>query len=415
MKCVILAAGKGERLEPLTAEMPKCMLPLAGKPIIEHILMAVKQAGVKEAVLVIGYKGETIREYLSSRAPGLKIKYAVQKRQLGTGDALRATEHAAKLRDIIVLNGDTLLSRDSLGAILHSHSSAATIGTMRVKDVSSYGTLSMNGKYVKKIVEKPKTRSPGLVNAGIYAFSPKIFDALRKIKKSRRGEYELTSAINELIKMGEKVRSVEIKGKWLDVGTPWDYLDSNKEALKDIKNERKGTVEKFAVIKGAVSAGKGSIIKSGSYIEGQVFIGDNSIIGPNAFLRGSVSIGNNCKIGNSVEVKNSVIMDGTKIPHLSYVGDSIIGRNCNIGAGTLVGNLRLDEGNVKMNVKGKLVDTGRQKFGCVIGDNAKIGLNVMINAGRKIGENSKIGPGVIVYSDVPPNAFIRQKQDLEHA
>jgi bifunctional UDP-N-acetylglucosamine pyrophosphorylase/glucosamine-1-phosphate N-acetyltransferase len=112
-----------------------------------------------------------------------------------------------------------------------------------------------------------------------------------------------------------------------------------------------------------------------------------------------------------VEIKNSIIMDNTKVPHLSYVGDSIIGRGCNLGAGTKVGNLRLDYGEVKMRIKGELTGTGRKKFGCVIGDNVKTGLNVMINAGRKIGNDSMIGPGVIVYHDVAPGSFILEKSD----
>ncbi|MBI5254017.1 MAG: glucose-1-phosphate thymidylyltransferase, partial [Euryarchaeota archaeon] len=189
--------------------------------------------------------------------------------------------------------------------------------------------------------------------------------------------------------------------------------DSNQEMLGRMEERIWGEIEEFVKRRGKLYLGKKSIIKSGSYIEGPVCIGDNTIIGPNAYLRSFTSIGDDCKIGNGVEVKNSIIMDRTNVPHLSYIGDSIIGKNCNIGAGTLVGNLRLDEKNVKMRIRSELKDTGRRKFGCLIGDNVKIGLNVMINAGRKIGSNSLIGPGVIVYKDIPPNSFILQKQALK--
>jgi bifunctional UDP-N-acetylglucosamine pyrophosphorylase/glucosamine-1-phosphate N-acetyltransferase len=114
-----------------------------------------------------------------------------------------------------------------------------------------------------------------------------------------------------------------------------------------------------------------------------------------------------------VELKNSIIMDNSNVSHLSYVGDSIIGKGCNFGAGTLVGNLRLDEKSVKMRLGDELYDTGRRKMGCVVGDNVKTGLNVMINSGRKIGSNSMIGPGVVVYRDVPDNSFLIKKQELE--
>ncbi len=106
-------------------------------------------------------------------------------------------------------------------------------------------------------------------------------------------------------------------------------------------------------------------------------------------------------------------MDGTKVPHLSYIGDSIIGTNCNAGAGTLVGNLRLDNENVKMKIKGELIDSGRRKLGCVIGNNTKLGLNVMINSGRKIGNNCTVGPGVIVSKDIPDGSRVVCKQELE--
>jgi bifunctional UDP-N-acetylglucosamine pyrophosphorylase/glucosamine-1-phosphate N-acetyltransferase len=144
-----------------------------------------------------------------------------------------------------------------------------------------------------------------------------------------------------------------------------------------------------------------------------VSIGKNTVVGPNAYLREFTTIGDNCHIGSSVELKNSIILNGTKIPHLSYVGDSIIGRDCNLGAGTLVGNLRLDNANVKMRIKGELVDSRRRKLGCVVGNNTKLGLNVMINSGRKIGNNCMVGPGIVVYKDIPDGSTVRLKQELE--
>lgn len=413
MKAVILAAGRGTRLEPLTEDTPKCMLPLAGKPILEHVIKAVRKAGIREVVLVVGYREEKIREYFGEGSDfGIKIEYVFQNQQLGTAHAIDMVELN---EDFLVLNGDTLISSECVDGVLSAHSAgihepAATLGLKKVEEPGSYGVVRLKNNRVVEIIEKPKKYVSNLANAGIYAFSPKIFGAVEKTKKSERGEYEITSSIRILIDEGEVVRGAMIKGLWSDVGNPWNYLDSNQEMLGRMEERIWGEIEEFVKRGGKLYLGKKSIIKSGSYIEGPVYIGDNTIIGPNAYLRSFTSIGDDCKIGNGVEVKNSIIMDRTNVPHLSYVGDSIIGKNCNVGAGTLVGNLRLDEKNVKMRIRNELKDTGRRKFGCIIGDNVKIGLNVMINAGRKIGSNSLIGPGVIVYKDIPPNSFILQKQ-----
>ena len=135
---------------------------------------------------------------------------------------------------------------------------------------------------------------------------------------------------------------------------------------------------------------------SGTYIEGPVLIGKNCKIGPNAYIRPYTVIGDNCHIGNACEVKASIIMNGSKIPHFNYVGDSIIGENCNLGAGTKVANLRLDEKNIKVPVKNELVDTGRRKLGVIMGDNVHTGINVSIDVGTMIGAYTYIAPGARV-------------------
>jgi bifunctional UDP-N-acetylglucosamine pyrophosphorylase/glucosamine-1-phosphate N-acetyltransferase len=152
-------------------------------------------------------------------------------------------------------------------------------------------------------------------------------------------------------------------------------------------------------LKEAVVIGKNTVIKSGTYIEGPVIIGDDCRIGPNCYIRPSTTIGNDCHIGAAVEVKNSIIMSGTDVPHLNYVGDSVIGEGCNFGAGTKIANLRLDEQNIHVGD----IDTKRHKLGAIIGDNVKTGINSSINVGTIIGNNSFIGPGVVVRGKILPN------------
>ena len=153
-------------------------------------------------------------------------------------------------------------------------------------------------------------------------------------------------------------------------------------------------------IKGAVVIGKNTIVKSGTYIQGPVIIGENCSIGPNCFIRQGTAIGNGSVIGHSVEIKNSIIMNNTNICHLSYVGDSVIGENVNLGAGFITANLRHDKKNVLSLVKGKLVDTGMVKFGAVVADGVKTGVNTAVYPGRKIWPQKQTQIGEIVKQDL---------------
>ena len=170
-------------------------------------------------------------------------------------------------------------------------------------------------------------------------------------------------------------------------------------------------MEEGAVIKGETIVKKGAFIKAGAYIEGPAIIGENSVIGPNCYIRAHTAIGNNVKIGNAVEIKNCIIMDGTNVGHLSYVGDSVIGRGANIGAGTITANLRHDNGDVSVTVKGKRVSSGRRKLGAIIGDNVKTGIGTSISPGIVLHQGARTGIGVIVDRDIEPFKLVIAKQD----
>ena len=187
---------------------------------------------------------------------------------------------------------------------------------------------------------------------------------------------------------------------WLDLSYPWHLLPANESLLAGIESQNLGEIEDNVVMKGVISIGKGTVVRSGSYIVGPVVIGQDCKIGPNCYIRPSTSIGDNCHIGNAVEVKNSIIMKGSDIPHHNYVGDSIIGEECNFGAGTKIANLRLDKKDIM--VKG--IDTKRHKLGAIIGDRVETGINASINVGSMIGNNTHIGPGAIVNGVISPDS-----------
>lgn len=420
MRAVVLAAGLGTRMRPLTFTKPKFLLPVAGKPALDHVLLLLKNAGISEVAMVVGYGKEQIMErYRDGSELGIKLEYLHQRELLGTANAVSLAEDFISGENFLVMNGDTLVDQESINLLLKHYekvkSSAAfggIITTIEVEEPEQFGIVFLDGDRVTEIVEKPKKVKSKLANAGVYIFSPEIFDAIKKTKKSKRGEYELTTSIQILINKGKKIL-VSPLNLWADIGRPWDLLVANEYFLRGQKGEIHGKVEHGAYIENNVYVGEGSRIRSGSYIEGPTCIGKNCDIGPNCFIRPSTSIGNKVRIGNGVEIKNSIIMDNTNVAHLSYVGDSVIGSKCNLGAGTTIANLRLDEEEIKMKVSGRVVSTGRRKLGTIIADNVKTGVNCMINPGVKIGPDAAVGPGAVVYEDVPPNTLMLARPEME--
>lgn len=405
MKALILAAGESTRMMPLTANTPKPLLFVGGKPFLEHGLLVLRNAGIKDITLLVGYQKEKIKDcFKDGKKLGVKIRYAEQKERLGTAHAVGTVPID---EDFLCINGDVVLTKEMVNGLMdfyRKHNGTVVTG-VNLKESKEFGVLKVKNSKLEDVMEKPKNVGKCLVNAGIYVFTPDIFDFIRKTKKSKRGEYEITSSIRMMMDKND-VRVFVSKNEWFDVGRPWDLLDANRIYLGDMKKKVLGKVEKNTTIHGAVIIGKGSIIRNGSYIEGPVFIGKNCDIGPNCYIRAYTSVGDNCRIGSAVEIKNSVIMKNTKIPHHSYVGDSIIGENCNLGSGTKTANLRFDEKNIFSFIKGKKTDTGRRKLGVVMGDNVKTGINSMLDVGTVIGENSFIGPGCYVKGWIKANSMV---------
>ena len=416
MKAVVLAAGLGTRMRPLTFTRPKFLLPVAGKPALDHVVTLIKRMGVDQLAMIVGFgKEQIIERYGNGSEFGLKIEYIPQEELLGTANAVSLAEGFVGGERFLVINGDTLVDQESLDTYMNKYRELAVrenfggiMATIEVDEPEQFGIVFMKGEYVSEIVEKPKRTKSRLANAGIYIFDPLIFDAIRQTKKSARGEYELPTSMGVMIAKGREIYTAPIK-LWTDIGRPWDLLFANEHFLKNLKGEIHGKIEVGAKVDENVYVGEGTIIRSGSYILGPTHIGKNCDIGPNCFIRPSTSVGSNVRIGNAVEVKNSVIMDHTNIGHLAYVGDSVVGSHCNLGAGTTIANLRLDEKPIKMEVGGRVVSSGRRKLGTIIADNVKTGINCTINVGVKIGPDSAVGPGTFVYENVPPNTFVFMK------
>lgn len=396
MDAVILCAGKGTRLLPLTENKPKPMLPVGGKPILEYIINKVENL-VDNIYLVVKYKKDMIIDYFRDHS---KITFVEQGAIDGTGYALLSARNYLG-DEFLVINGDIIFEDDLSGILSYENA----MGLVEVENPENFGVVLLDREgNVVEIEEKPKNPKSNLINGGVYKFQSDVLDILEDLEPSERGEVELTDAIKELIKE-RRIKGVKLKGYWNDIGRPWDLLDSNRHILKGIKREIKGDIGKNVVIEGNVIVEEGAVIKHNSVIEGPAVIKSGAVVGPLAYIRPYTVLMENTFVGNSSEIKNSIVMRGTKIPHLSYVGDSIIGENCNFGCNTITANLRFDDKPVKVNIKGKVVESVR-KLGVIMGDNVKTGVQVSFMPGVKVGSNSWIGPNLLVDRDVEPNTFV---------
>jgi bifunctional UDP-N-acetylglucosamine pyrophosphorylase/glucosamine-1-phosphate N-acetyltransferase len=285
-----------------------------------------------------------------------------------------------------------------------------------VAETKEYGSLELRDGMLRGIKEKPRTGGLGVINGGIYIMTPRIFEYVEETGKSGRGEVELTDSITKAVMAGESVPVFRIgKSQWVDVGRPWNVLEANELLMDSIigKGTVVGHVDKAAHVKGNVVIEGGAEVLPGAYIEGPVWISRGCRVGPNCHIRPYSYLCRDVRGGNGCEVKASILMERSHVGHLSYVGDSVVGADSNLGAGTITANLRFDGLSVKVMVKGASVDTGRRKIGAFLGDGVKTGINVSLFPGIKVGAKSWIGPHVALDSDVPPNTLVTLKSSLE--
>ncbi len=405
MKGYILAAGEGVRMRPLTSNIPKPLLPVAGRPFLEHNIESLKAAGVKDVILLVGWKSQRVREHFGDgKAFGVRIEYVEQEERLGTAHAIGMVRDKVD-SPFICMYGDVVLTKESVkGMVAHHHKVKGSVMALTsVADPRRYGCIRSEDGVVTDIVEKPEVPEGNLVNAGAYVLDPQIFEAIAETKKSVRGEYEVTDSFKILMKKSH-LYTHKLTGEWIDVARPWDLLEANRILMEGLETRIEGEVSEKATVVGNIQVGKGSVVEAGSYIIGPAIIGRDTEIGPNAYLRPSTSIGDGCKVGAAVELKNTILMDRSKVPHLSYVGDSVIGERCNLGAGTKVANLRLDEKEVQVVIDGRRTGSGRRKLGVIMGDDVKTGINASIDAGTIIGEGSFIGMGAVVRGTISPGS-----------
>jgi len=350
MQAVILAAGEGKRVRPLTWSRPKAMIPVANRPIIAYTIDALVANGIRDIIVVVGYRREQVTRFLNQL--DLPIEVVVQEKQLGTAHALQQAE--SKITgDFLLLPGDNYIDTQSIAKIKEN------TNAVLVKDhpsPSNFGVITLREGCLESIVEKPEHAQSFLVSTGIYSLTRDVF-------RYMQGN-DITEAIANMIGEGVTIKGITADD-WQDAIYPWDLLRLNQRLLKHIPATREGTVSRHATIQGPVKIGEGTTIGPNTVIAGPVIIGDNCIIGPNCCILPNTSIGSRVTLEPLSLIGNSMVMDDTVVGSHSRVVDSVISERCRLAdhtsAGMASGIVEIEETPI------------RSRFGAILGNNVTCG------------------------------------------
>ncbi|MFN3691671.1 MAG: glucose-1-phosphate thymidylyltransferase [Fervidobacterium sp.] len=335
MKAIILCAGKGTRLRPLTYTMAKHLIPIANKPVILYTIEKIKSAGINQIGIIVSPENkEDFEKNLGDGSKyGVEITYILQSEPKGLAHAVLMAKDFLGDEDFMMYLGDNLIMDDIRPFVKEFEEKkelSALIMISPVNDPSRFGIAILDGSRIVKTVEKPKEPPSNLAIIGLYLFRKDIFEGIKNIKPSWRGEFEITDAIDWLIQNRGTVEGHIVYGWWKDTGKPEDLIEANHKILDDIIEEFKveGNVEASSVIQGRVSIGESTEVVN-SVVRGPVIIGKNCTIS-NAYIGPYTSIGDGVLIENC-EIENSIVMDEVRISNFSVrIDSSLIGKKVEI-------------------------------------------------------------------------------------
>lgn len=420
MKVLLLAAGRSKRMKPI---QDKNFLSFLGKPLIQHQIEMIAEAGFKDVLIVAGkHNLEKLRDLSGRLAKPLKVKFEILEQkdlELGMCGAILAAKGVIGSEPVLVLSSNDVVDAKALELIKKAAQSSDAESYILGKKVVNYfpgGYLKVDKKgFINEVVEKPEpgTEPSDLINLVVHVHkNPSVLvKYLEKVKSSRDDKYEV--ALSHMMKDGVKMKAVEYDGFWQPVKYPWHIHEVFKFLFGKTKKtiSKTAQISKNAVINGDVIIGERVRIFDGAVVNGPAYIGDDSIVATNALVRES-HLGSGCIAGFSTEIARSFL--GREVwTHSNYVGDSVIGDNVSFGAGTVTGNLRLDEKEVEIFVEGKKINASTNKFGAIIGDHVRVGVNTSLMPGIRIGGGSFIGAGLVVAQDVEENSFVRGTWELK--
>lgn len=374
---VVLAAGEGTRLRPLTTNRPKTMLPAADRPILEHVLDMLVECGIESLYIVVGYRRERVQEYFGHEYRDVPITYIEQTKQLGSAHALQQAE-ANVDGPFLVLNGDRVIDEQIVEDVLDGFEGEPVLSAIEHPDPIQYGAVRVDGDRLATLVEKPDSEEFRLINAGVYAFTPSVFDAIERTS-SRDGELQLPDVIGTLMDDGT-VRTVVTDGLWADATYPWDLLFLTRELLARGRVAQPETRSNVWIAETAQ-------VHPDATLQAPVVVGDDAEIAAGAVVGPNAAIGKNATIGANVTVRDVLLDSDCRVEAGSTLLDCVVGETVTIGAGTVIpggpGDVRVGETVFE-----------EQRLGAVISDRATVGGGVTFSPGTLVGANVEIGPGV---------------------
>lgn len=399
MRAVILAAGEGLRLRPFTLTRPKVMMPVAGRPILEYVVEALRENAVTDITMVVGYQRERIQSYFENgRRFQVDIQYAHQAKQLGTAHALLQGRRAGEEGPVLVVPGDNLVDATTIRAVVEQAEDGRPAMVVTFSpNPSKYGVVKLDGETVTRVTEKPSESMSDLINTGIYLFTPKMMELAEWAV--RASKFDLTDVLDVAIERGERIKGIEIEGHWLDIVYPWDILSVNTRILARTAGRVAGTVEQGAVVQGPVSIGKGTVVRSGCYIRGPAVIGEGCDIGPSVVVFPSTSVGDNVTVGPFTELRNAVVHNNVQVGASSYIANSVI------DDGTVIrSHFVTHHGDKLMTVEGDLVPV--PDIGAMVGDSCSFAPQCVIAPGVVVGRRVKFDGPAHVTRDIPNDSTV---------
>ncbi|MCE5297242.1 MAG: NTP transferase domain-containing protein [Euryarchaeota archaeon] len=395
MQAVILAAGEGKRLRPFTMTRPKVMLPIGNKPILEFVVEALVSNGVRDIILVVGYKKERIMSFFGDGSRfGARITYVFQDKQLGTAHAMTYLKGILKGR-FLVLPGDNIVDKDLVSSLIALDKGNNVLVT-ESDEPSKYGVVSLMNERIMSLEEKPINGTGNIISTGLYNFEAEM---LRHFEEGiAQGKYGISDVLKSMLETID-IRAVFGNGQWDDAVYPWDLLRLNEIALGNKGQIIAGTVEAGVTLKGSVVIGRGTRIRSGTYIEGPVVIGEGCDIGPSATIFPSTSIGNGVVVGPFTYITNSIIMSNVTVSSHVHLSQSIIDDNVKIGP-----NFTIASGPANVRVEGQYHPIA--KIGFMAGEETTIGARVVVSAGTIIGGGSRISDGAKVSGNIENRSIV---------
>jgi len=407
-QAVILAAGESSRFWPLNNEH-KTLIKIMGKPLIWYTIDALKRAKIKEIIIVQGKRRDIEKALKKYKVP--KIKYLIQSEPTGSGDAILKAEKLIN-GQFFALNAERLDVKDYIPPILKKFKKEKTkliLLAGKTQTPQFFGILKLKKDKVIDLIEKPKLgKEPSSFKiVGTYFLPKEFFSYLKKVPSY---PYSLEDAF--LLYAKEKtVKVVFVPKETFSLKFPWDLFGIERllfEEFLKLKIKKSVKISKGVKITGKVFVDDNVRIFENAVIKGPCYIGKNSIVGNNALIRDHTNLEKDNLIGANAEVTRSIFQENTHV-HSGFFGDSIFDSDCDIGAGTITANVRLDRDNIKSLVKGKKIDTGLKSFGVVLGQNTKIGVQTSLMPGVLIGSNSIVGPHSFVRENIENNTLFYTK------